>query len=259
MNAIITTETRFEFEQRYWLRGTKCGLTDSSQVYEVYKGGFPDAGELVFTCVETNQCCLSRSTPQILEFSSEGTCRGRIVAAIDKSCTGEAVHSLVSPDGGNCSLAELKSTPACFGRRLSVSTPFFRSTQAPTGYGRIIFSALTKFFLLAYLIAFTIFIHTSYRWYILIAFFAAMAVLAMFAAVWEFRFSCGRVKREKLVELVGLCDEKLFADVYFVWNSCCNPGHTFEIVCYQEIDQNQLMLLVATAIAGRYSVYRAAF
>eukprot|EP00826_Nyctotherus_ovalis_P003201 TRINITY_DN10646_c0_g4_i2.p1 TRINITY_DN10646_c0_g4~~TRINITY_DN10646_c0_g4_i2.p1 ORF type:complete len:126 (+),score=28.32 TRINITY_DN10646_c0_g4_i2:25-378(+) len=94
-----------------------------------------------------------------------------------------------------------------------------------------------------------------YKRQIPIIYIALLVVFIIFALFWVFKCSSGKVRKDRLIELIGFSDDMKYADIYFAWNTCCDSSKTFEIICYREIDQNQLMLLVTAAIRGHYSIY----
>eukprot|EP00826_Nyctotherus_ovalis_P049735 TRINITY_DN602_c0_g2_i6.p1 TRINITY_DN602_c0_g2~~TRINITY_DN602_c0_g2_i6.p1 ORF type:complete len:236 (+),score=3.54 TRINITY_DN602_c0_g2_i6:50-757(+) len=172
----------------------------------------------------------------------------RLAVAETKSrFASETLHRLTLPDDGD-NLAELRAKAPFMRRRLSMSSPYFRSTEGSTGYGKVIFSVLGYMCICALIVTFITSLWSLERWPTPLT-CATVVSLAFYlvGSFWEVRCNCGRVKRDKMIELIGSSDDMKYADIYF--------GKTYEIVCHREIDQNQLMLLVAAAIKGRYFIY----
>jgi len=253
----MTVERTTEYEERYWIHPTtsnRCGLEIS---YDIVKGTFPDIGQTILKCVDARGCIDNCSLPQVVTFFAQEEEVAKL-DCVSNTCCGDTTHQLTALDViDRRTLAEIKSKQPCMGSQFIVeAAPYFKSVNGTTAYLKFVI-----FLLIALLSAFVI-ITAPLANSAPVA--IAMSVCAVFLAVlmlvilgfWRFKCSCGTVKREKIVELVGIQDNAKYADIYAVWNGCNRTERLpYEIICYREIDQTQLMTLTSTAIRAKYTMY----
>ena len=246
-----------EYEERYWARSTisnDCGLEVS---YDIIKGTFPEMGQTILNCTDTRGLINTHPLPQVITFFAQG----QEIAKLDyvsSDCCGDAIHRLTAPDViGRRTLAEIKSKEPWMGKQFVVEgMPYFKSINGVTGYLKFVFLLLAGFLFVSST-TITLGVHSTV---VLITMSACTILLTILMFVilcfWRFKCSYGTVKREKIVELVGIQDNAKYADIYAVWNECNRAGRLpYEIICYRQIDQTQLMILISTAIRAKYAMY----
>jgi len=253
----MIVERTTEYEERYWVRPTisnNCGLEIN---YDIIKGTFPDIGQTILNCIDTRGCITNSSLPQVVTFFAQEQEVARLDYVPNKCC-GDTIHQLTIPDViDRKTLAEIKSKEPCMGRQFIVEAiPYFKSINGTTAYLKFVI-----FLLAGLLLASSITIAGAANLpAAVIPMSVCIILLAMLMFVilcfWRFKCSYRTVKREKIVELVGIQDNAKYADIYAVWNECSRAGRLpYEIICYREIDQTQLMILISIAIRAKYAMY----
>eukprot|EP00826_Nyctotherus_ovalis_P027917 TRINITY_DN2189_c0_g3_i1.p1 TRINITY_DN2189_c0_g3~~TRINITY_DN2189_c0_g3_i1.p1 ORF type:complete len:262 (+),score=35.18 TRINITY_DN2189_c0_g3_i1:88-873(+) len=253
----LVTETTTRYEQRYWIQHVNCSSCGIENNYKVYKGDFPNDTNSVLDCAETRPCANYSPLPETLKFFAGGSELAKFKCNPQTNLCGEKIHRLTVPDVlGDRLLASVKSTAPFMCKQLSITaSPYFRSITGFQSYSKlIIICLLILTFILPMMIIFTA---TNIKLTLVIV--ALMLVCMTGLGVVIVRMFCkcstGVVKRERLLELVGIADNDKYADIYFMWNKLCSTLLFFEIVCYREIDQIQLMVLTSVAIRSKYAIY----
>eukprot|EP00826_Nyctotherus_ovalis_P027913 TRINITY_DN2189_c0_g1_i5.p1 TRINITY_DN2189_c0_g1~~TRINITY_DN2189_c0_g1_i5.p1 ORF type:complete len:242 (+),score=28.70 TRINITY_DN2189_c0_g1_i5:88-813(+) len=212
----LVTETTTRYEQRYWIQHVNCSNCGLDNNYKVYKGEFPNDTSIVLDCAEAHPCLATASLPETLKFFAEGSPVGKFQCSPQASWCGQTTHRLTTPDIiGDRLLADVKSVAPFIAKQLSITaSPYFKSIAGVKSYSKLIIIVL-----LVSIITFPILIMLSMRMINLMLVFNALMLICMVVLVVVIvKMLCkcitGSVKREKLLELVGIADNNKYADIY---------------------------------------------